>query len=201
MALVGLGLYTKQAGTMVNRFAVHDWRNKNFPDFSNHADDAMQFIPIAIVYGLDLVNVRSKDDLLNRTLILVKSEILMNGIVQFLKQTTDISRPNGANTHSFPSGHTAQAFVAATFMHQELGHKSVWFSIGAFSMASAVGVFRVLNNRHWISDVLAGAGIGILSTKIGYATHRYKWGKKPGLVALPTYNNGPGIFISWRVNP
>jgi hypothetical protein len=56
-----------------------------------------------------------------------------------------------------------------------------------------------LNNRHWISDVLAGAGFGILSTNIAYATHRYKWGKKPGLVMLPTYSNGPGVFVSWRL--
>lgn len=36
-------------------------------------------------------------------------------------------------------------------------------------MATATGIMRVLNNRHWVSDVLSGAGIGILSGEIAYA--------------------------------
>ncbi len=199
VVLISLGLYTKEDGHVLNRFSVRDWRDDRFPGFSNHADNAMQFIPIGVVYGLDLVNVKSKNDLVNRSLILLKSEILMNGLVHTLKRTTNIARPDGSNHHAFPSGHTAQAFVAATFLHKELGHKSVWFSIGGYTMATAVGALRVLNNRHWISDVLAGAGFGILSTNIAYATHRYKWGKRPDVVVLPTYSNGPGIFVSWRV--
>ena len=89
-----------------------------------------------------------------------------------------MTRPDGRASNSYPSGHTAQAFVAATFMHEELKHKSSWYSIGAFSVATVVGGYRMLNNRHWISDVLAGAAIGIFSTKIAYLTHQYKWGKK-----------------------
>ena len=198
VALVGLGLYTKDQGSLMNRFDVRDWRNNHYPRFSHHADDVLQFVPIGLVYGLDLIKVKSKNDLLNRTLILAKSEVLMAIIVRSLKTSTHVLRPDRSNYHSFPSGHTAQAFVAATFMHKELGYKSVWFSIGAYTIASGVGAFRILNNKHWVSDVLAGAGFAVLSTNLAYATHRYKWGKRPNWVAVPTYSNGPGIYVSYR---
>ena len=45
---------------------------------------------------------------------------------------------------------------------------SPWISVGGYVVATTVGVSRILNNRHWISDVLAGAGIGILSVEFGY---------------------------------
>jgi membrane-associated phospholipid phosphatase len=199
VALIGVGLYTMDDGSLMNRFAVRDWRNEHAPNFKTHVDDVMQFVPIGLVYGLDLVNVNAKNDLINRTLLLAKSEILVNAMIRGLKATTNVTRPDGSNNHSFPSGHTAQAFMAATFMHKELGHRSVWFSIGAYSMASSVGVMRVLQNRHWISDVLAGAGIGILSTNIVYATHRYRWGKRPNLTVLPTYSDGPGIYVALKI--
>jgi membrane-associated phospholipid phosphatase len=199
VTLIGLGLYTKDDGNLMNRYAVRDWRNDNFSTFENHTDDVVQFVPIGLVYGLDLFKVKPKNDFLNRTLLLTKSEILMNVMVHALKRTTNVTRPDGSNNHSFPSGHTAHAFMAATFMHKELGHKSVWFSISAYALATSVGTFRVLNNRHWISDVLAGAGFGILSTNIVYATHRHRWGKRPNLTVLPTYSDGPGIYMALKL--
>lgn len=51
---------------------------------------------------------------------------------------------------------------------KEYGHKSSWIGIGAYSVASATGLMRMANNKHWLSDVLTGAGIGILSTEVGY---------------------------------
>ena len=69
---------------------------------------------------------------------------------------------------SFPSGHTATAFMTATMFNKEYGHKSPWIGVGAYSMATVTGLMRMANNKHWLSDVLTGAGIGILSTEIGY---------------------------------
>lgn len=199
VTLIGLGLYTKDAGHLMNRYAVRDWRNDHFSNFSTKLDDQFQFVPILLVYGLDLVGVKAKNDLINRTLLFAKSEIVMTLIVRTLKNTTNVMRPNGSNDFSFPSGHTAQAFMAASFMSKEFGAKSIWFSIGAYTMATSVGVFRVLENKHWITDVLAGAGFGILSTNIVYATHRYRWGKRPNLTVLPTYSNGPGVYMALKL--
>ena len=79
-------------------------------------------------------------------------------------------RPDGTSANSWPSGHTATAFVGATILHKEYGlTRSPWFSVLGYGTATATGVMRVLNNRHWISDVLSGAGIGIMSAELAYA--------------------------------
>ena len=79
-------------------------------------------------------------------------------------------RPDGSQANSWPSGHTATAFVGATLLHKEYGlTRSPWFSVAGYGVATATGVMRVLNNRHWVSDVMSGAGIGIMSTELGYA--------------------------------
>ncbi len=92
----------------------------------------------------------------------------MGATVNTLTQTTNVERPDGSNRHSFPSGHTATAFMTATMLNKEYGHKSPWIGIGAYSVATATGLMRMANNKHWLSDVLTGAGIGILSTELGY---------------------------------
>jgi membrane-associated phospholipid phosphatase len=178
---------------------VREWRNNNFSGFRTHTDDLLQYAQIPLVYGLDWAGVKAKNDFLNRSLLLAKSEILMTIIVRIIKPSAQVLRPDASNYHAFPSGHTAQAFVAATFMHKEYGEKSVWYSIGAYSLATSVGALRILNNKHWISDVLAGAGIGILSTNVVYMTHRYRWGKRPNLTVLPTYSNGPGVYMALKL--
>lgn len=96
------------------------------------------------------------------------SVALMAGAVNSLKYTCRMPRPDGSNNKSFPSGHTATAFMAATMLHKEYGGRSPWYSIAGYSMATVTGVSRMLNNKHWLSDVLVGAGIGILSVELGY---------------------------------
>jgi membrane-associated phospholipid phosphatase len=77
-------------------------------------------------------------------------------------------RPNGSDNRSFPSGHATRAFVSAEFLHQEFGHLSPWVSIAGYTTASATAYLRLYQNEHWLSDVLAGAAIGMASTKLVY---------------------------------
>jgi membrane-associated phospholipid phosphatase len=114
-----------------------------------------------------------------------------------LKELTHVTRPDASNDKSFPSGHTSHAFAAATFMAKELKDKSIWYGVGAYTIATGVGVLRIMNNRHWVSDVMAGAGIGILSTNIAYLTHQNRWGKNKNLTIIPTYSQGPGIYLCY----
>jgi membrane-associated phospholipid phosphatase len=169
--------------------AWEDARNESFSDFSTKVDDYLIFAPIAGVYGLELAGVKGKNSLRDRTAILLKAELMGFAVVAPLKAVTNRLRPNGENEESFPSGHTAQGFIAATFLHREYGHLSPWYSIGGYTVAASVGTLRILNNKHYLSDVLFGAGIGILVTNLAYLTHGYKHTKKmQGLTVLPTYS-------------
>ena len=177
--LIGAGVYSMSDNDVLNKLEVKEERDEFLPNFTNHTDNYLQYAPIAAVYGLNLAGVKGRNDFTNRTILFVKSEILVSVLTYSLKQITAVPRPDSGKPTSMPSGHTAQAFAAATFMAKEYGQKSIWYSIGAYAVATGVGTMRVLNNRHWVSDVLVGAGVGVLSTNIAYLTHQHRWGKRP----------------------
>lgn len=153
-------------------------RNEHFLNFNSHVDDFLQFSPIVAAYSLDAFGVKSKNDFANRTAILLKGEIMTLGSVFAIKHLAKETRPDGSNNQSFPSGHTAQAFAAATFLSEEYKDQFPWMPYAAYSVAGSVGIFRMVNNKHYISDVLFGVGLGLLSMKLSYWTHQYKWNKK-----------------------
>lgn len=191
--LIGYGVSTiHDHGFYSSYDAYHDIRKLGFK--RTHVDDYLQYAPYVELVGLNLLNIKCRNDLINTSLLIVKSEIIMNAILWPLKNFTKEVRPdsmNPARDRSFPSGHTANAFVAASIVHKEFKHRSPWYGIGAYAIATSVGVFRMLNNRHWESDVFVGAGIGMLSVHLAYLTHRYRWGRKCSTsFILPTYNKG-----------
>jgi membrane-associated phospholipid phosphatase len=180
----------------INRKGVQRWRDRQFPGFTTRADDFIWALPIASAYLLDWSGVPAKTDFANRTAILIKAELMMVAVVYPLKALTSVKRPDASGNHSFPSMHTAQAFVAANFLRHEYGGRSVWYSIAGYTVATGVGALRVLNNKHWISDVLAGAGIGMLCSELAYHTHKYKWGKGNKIAALPYMGRGQaGLYV------
>lgn len=176
--IAALGGISKTENNFFSNSIFEDVRNDRFGDFESHLDDYLAAAPIGAVFAIDLFSRDSRHDLLNQSLLLVKSELIMSAFVFPIKAWSKQIRPDGSNDQSFPSGHTAQAFVSATFLHKEYGHKSIWYSIAAYTTASTVGIYRVLNNQHFVSDILVGASIGILSTNLAYLTHLNAWGKK-----------------------
>ena len=152
------------------------WHNDNYKDFSNKADDFIQLVPHAAVFGLDWIGIKSKHGLKDKLGLMFTGGIIMLGTVNALKYTTNQVRPDGSSANSFPSGHTANAFFGATILAKEYSDKSILIAIGGYSVATATGVLRVLNNRHWTSDVLVGAGIGIISGEVAYII--YPWLKE-----------------------
>ena len=107
-------------------------------------------------------------NLLDRTAIFAMSNIFLNVTVTSLKNITHQLRPDSSNYKSFPSGHSAEAFANAEFLRLEYRNQSVWYSVGGYLVAAITGYLRMYNNKHYLSDVLAGAGIGILSTDASY---------------------------------
>lgn len=172
------------AADFSNRFNIQTSLNNN-KDLVNdtNVDDWIQFAPLGAVYFFDLTN---KNPFWERTKLLLKSELLMVAIVRPLKVISQLYRPENRDRHSMPSGHTAQAFVAATFMHKELGDKSIWYSIAAYSAATSVETLRILGNRHWLGDALVGAGIGILTTNLVYS-HNDRKQRKSKLLKNTTF--------------
>jgi membrane-associated phospholipid phosphatase len=166
------------------------------PLWSMHVADVTQYVPIALSLGLTISGANGRHPLLQSMWLLVQSEAIVIVSVTSMKRIFDETRPDGG-IHSFPSGHTAQAFAAATFLHQEYGHKSIWYSVAAYSMATTVGTLRMVSNRHWMSDVLVGASLGILSTNLVYLLHRHK--NKNFSVTPSAGRNYTGLHFSLKL--
>lgn len=149
-------------------------RNEHLFGFKNHLDDYAQFFPFVAIYGFEIAGMKPRTDIKNRTAILIKGQIVNLGLVYVLKKTLKETRPDGT-AYSFPSGHTANVFAGATMLAIEYGEEHKWVPYAAYGVATTVGVMRMANNKHYISDVLFGAGLGILSMKAAYWTHQYKW--------------------------
>ena len=171
-------------------------------------DDYSQYAPALSVYALNLCGIKGKNNLRDRSIILGTSYLLMSGTVMSLKSLTKVERPDGSGFNSFPSGHTATAFAGAEFMWQEYKDVSVWYGISGYIVATGTGFFRIYNNKHWLTDVAAGAGIGILSTKVAYwifpyvNKHIFKSKKNisTGMIA-PFYNGnqmGLGMILNLK---
>ena len=139
-------------------------------NFKTGIDDYTQFFGPVMTVGLKLGGYEGRSDWGRLLASAGMSYAIMAGFVNGIKYSAKEMRPDGSTANSWPSGHTATSFVGATILHKEYGlTRSPWFSIAGYGVATATGIMRVLNNRHWISDVMSGAGIGIMSTELGYA--------------------------------
>lgn len=150
-----------------------DWSTKielseHHPEFAAKVDNYLQFAPLAGMFALDFMGVKSKNNTQDQIAIALMSTGITTLVVHSLKRSTNRWRPNGTSNNSFPSGHTATAFAAAEMLHQEFKDQSPWIGYVGYTIATATGTLRMYNNRHWFSDVVAGAGFGILSTKLTY---------------------------------
>ena len=147
-----------------------------YPYFHSNVDDYLPYVPGVVSLGLAASGVKGKHSLGDQVILALLSNIIAQGVTQSLKRVIRYPRPNGEDYHSFPSGHSTTAFTNATILHEEYGGRSVLYSIGGYGTATAVGALRVLNNKHWLADVLMGAGIGIGATKVLYIS--YPWLQK-----------------------
>lgn len=143
-------------------------RNGYSRSFRHDYDDYLQYAPAGLMVGMKAFGVRGRSSWGRMLVSDAFSAGLMAVGVNSLKYSCRVMRPDGSSRNSFPSGHTATAFMTATMLHKEYGHLSPWYSIGGYTVATLTGVTRQLNNRHWMSDIMVGAGIGILATELGY---------------------------------
>ncbi|WP_284464008.1 phosphatase PAP2 family protein [Chryseobacterium sp.] len=161
-------LFAAAAATWGEKENIREVRNRYLPAFKVKYDDYLQYAPAVAVYGLKLGGVKGRNNLGRATLSYGASLVIMGILVNSIKYTAKVERPDGSKNNSFPSGHAAMAFTNASFLHKEYGMVNPAYSIAGYGSATLTGLGRNLNNRHWLPDILAGAGIGIISTELGY---------------------------------
>jgi len=164
------------------------------PHSTTKLDNYLQWSPAIAVYGLNLAGLHGKNNFRDRSMIFLMSQVFMNITVTSLKHIMHQQRPDGSNYYSFPSGHTANAFAGAEFMWQEYKDVSPWLAASGYLAAATTGYLRLYNNKHWLSDVVAGAGIGIASTKLAYwlypkLQHALFKDKMPNTMIMPVYQD------------
>lgn len=157
-------------------------------------DNYLQFAPGAAVFALNGLGLKGKNSLFDQSGVYLLSNIILNATTQSLKGITAVTRPDGT-PRAFPSGHAAEAFASAEFLRREYGDQSVWYTISGYTAAATVGILRMYNNRHWFSDVVAGAGLGVLSTQASYWLYpkiKRIFSNKPknNALIMPTYRSG-----------
>ena len=85
--------------------------------------------------------------------------LITAGYTTLLKEVVHRERPNGEDNLSFPSGHASNAFALAAVAERHYGWKA---GLPAYTLASAVAVSRLQRNKHYLSDVMAGATLGYI---------------------------------------
>lgn len=141
---------------------------KPFNEYTTPLDDYIQYAPIVQMYAYDLLKLPARNSIWNQSKYLVISELITASIVHLLKNTLKIERPDGSALTSFPSGHTGQAFVASQVLFNEYYRTRPALALSGYAFSMSTGALRVINNRHWVPDVLMGAGIAILVTNLVY---------------------------------
>lgn len=167
-AAVGAGLIV--AGAAGHAASSHSWSFAKASAEAEHTPvaDVLQYAPLAFPWVMKAAGSPTRSGWGRMAVSQGAATLLMAGTVYGLKHAVDSPRPDGTDNRSFPSGHTVWAFMGATVTARELGWRSPWYTVGAYTLATGIAVERVIDNRHFPTDVVAGAGIGILSAQLGY---------------------------------
>jgi len=164
-SLITLGVISN--ATYINRYVQRHVYNYS-GGHKLRIDDYIQYAPIVSVFAFSNLGVKAKHTVKERLIIGATAYAIMGALVNGVKYTAKIQRPDSSAFNSFPSGHTATAFMGVEILWQEYKDENVWVGISGYAIATTVATLRLYNNRHWIGDVLGGAGIGILSAKAAY---------------------------------
>lgn len=127
-------------------------------------DNYIQYIPVVSYVALGACGL-GEYSFMEQLAVCACAYATMGALTNALKYTVCEMRPDGSARNSFPSGHSATAFMGAELVRLEFGN---WIGAGAYAIATATALLRVYNCRHWFGDLLGGAGIGILSARVGY---------------------------------
>jgi membrane-associated phospholipid phosphatase len=168
VGLLGGGMFFHYDHSLHHKEKFHARLQSFSPENKTNVEEYLRYAPALSVYALDLAGIKAKNGFIQRTILLGASQLVMSGVTLGLKNNLSSLRPDGSDFKSLPSGTAAQAFMAATFLHYEMRDYSPWIAVSGYALATVSSGMRIAANKHWLGDVLIGAGIGMLSTHLIY---------------------------------
>jgi membrane-associated phospholipid phosphatase len=139
-------------------------------------------LPVAVAFtgGTFVVGgMTGNESLENAGLHSLEALLLAEAVTQLIKLATGRPRPNitsdadqfhpfklSTDYHSFPSGHASKVFAIAATFSSDLGDEVPWVPFVAYPLAVWTATTRVLDQKHWVTDVVAGAALGILASRV-----------------------------------
>lgn len=163
LLISGITLNNSRVENKLNR----DIREMVGDDYSVPIDDYAQYVPIALLGLANMAGAPARNHWFDQTKYFLISNAIVSALTHGLKRTVNKTRPNG-EAYAFPSGHTSFAFTNAMVLYKEYQYTAPLLAYSGFAFSGTTAAFRMLNNKHWLSDVLAGAGIAILVTQLVY---------------------------------
>lgn len=143
-------------GNVLNVHSSSEWR---------YYESSLQYVPCVMYMGMEYLGVQSREDIIDRSISLAATSLIMVATVNLtFKNLIREERPDGSSFNSFPSGHTALAFAGADMVRRAYGWE---WGAACYAMATAVGIGRVVHQRHWWWDCVAGAAVGIGCSYLG----------------------------------
>ena len=170
-----------------------------------HIDDYMEWGMLGWVFICDLMG-KEKHSWVDQLCLVGLGEIINAGLTRGTKYLVNERRPDGSK-YSFPSGHTANAFLGAHIAYKEFKDSNPWLAYSGYALGLFVAGSRIYNNRHWVADVIAGAGYGILAAELSYLIYfpirnaiaeKINLRRDRKLLVSPVFNEqGGGLYFSY----
>lgn len=192
-------------GTLMRNSSVNAdvkaFRDQNFGSFHTSFDDYFQYSTVLLTFGGNYMGFKSEHSNARMASNLLVSKLLLTAVALPLKNNIGDLRPDNSGANAFPSGHTAAAFNCATLHFLEYKNDNIWFASAGFLVATTTGGMRILNNRHWLSDITAGAGIGMGTAILTYYFNplTFEFKKENRVSFCPSYlDNKAGLALNYN---
>lgn len=132
-------------------------------------DDYVQYVPLGSVVLLKGIGLKSEHDWRDIICLTGGSCLIGFTVSTAMKHLCLVGRPGNPDERtSFPSGHTTTAFLGAELLRREYGKEYPAVAVAGYTVATGIACMRIWNDRHWVSDLLGGAGVAILSVGLTY---------------------------------
>lgn len=141
---------------------------QNHAGYRTTLDDYLMWAPSASIFMMDAFHIKTVHNFRQHIIIEAGSVLITGCIGMGMRMISKNMKAYNSNGSKFPSGHTANAFRGAEIFHQEFKESNRLLSYGAYLLAMGVGISRLYEQNHYLSEVVAGAGLGILSAKLTY---------------------------------